>query len=164
MKTLYLLRHAKSSWAEEALADFNRPLNERGHRAAEFMGGLIAGKGLIASTAVSSPANRARSTAELIKQNGGIASDIRFDHRVYEASPQTLRQVVAAIDDAHDTALIIGHNPGLEGLIYFLTGNLEPMPTAALAVLSLRIDAWEAVDQTIGEVVQVYRPREEMKA
>lgn len=164
MKTLYLLRHAKSSWAEEGIADFDRPLNNRGLKAAPFMGELIAKKGLVPSIAISSPANRARGTAELIKENGGINPDIRFDDRVYEASPQTLRRIVAGIDDSHESALILGHNPGLEGLIYFVTGHLEPMPTAALAILSLNIDSWSAVDANTGEIVRVYRPREEMSS
>jgi phosphohistidine phosphatase len=164
MKTLYLLRHAKSSWAEEGIADFDRPLNNRGLKTAPFMGKLIAEKALVPSIAISSPANRARATAELIKENRGISSDIRFDDRVYEASPQTLRQIVAGIDESHESALIVGHNPGLEGLIYFLTGHLEPMPTAALAVLSLNVDSWSAVDANTGKIVRVYRPREEMSS
>jgi phosphohistidine phosphatase len=163
MKTLYLLRHAKSSWTEDGLADFDRPLNARGLKAAPFMGSLIADKGLVASIAISSPAKRAWTTAELVKEAGGASSEIRLDDRIYEASPQMLRRVVAEVDDEHDSALIIGHNPGLEGLIYFLTGTLEPMPTAALAVISLDISSWADVDASVGDVVRVYRPREEVR-
>lgn len=162
MKTLYVLRHAKSSWDEPDLSDFERPLNKRGERAAPFMGELMARKGFRPAVILSSPAARARRTADLVKEAAGLDSEIIFDDRVYEASPQQLRQVIAEIDDAFDSAMLVGHNPGCEGLIRLLTGDLEPMPTAALAAIELKIDEWNAVDDGIGELQRVYRPKEEM--
>ena len=163
MKTLFLCRHAKSSWADAALADFDRPLNERGLAAAPFMGELMLRKGLSPAIILSSPAGRARTTAELLKQSGSLDAEIRFDHRIYEASPQSLRQVVAELDDSIDSAMLVGHNPGIEGFIRFLTRQIEPMPTAALAVIKLDIDSWKDIDDGCGELQNLYRPKDEMK-
>ena len=163
MKTLFISRHAKSSWADAALADFDRPLNERGLRAAPFMGGLMRRRDLLPDAILSSPAARARQTAELLKNAGAFDAEIRFDHRIYEASPPSLRQVVAELDDWIDSALLVGHNPGIEGFLRFLTGHLEPMPTAALAVIKLNIDDWVNIDDGCGELKSVHRPKEEMR-
>ncbi len=163
MKTLFVCRHAKSSWADAALADFDRPLNERGFKAAPFMGELMLKKGFRPSIILSSPAVRARATAELIKTSGKLAAEIRFDHRIYEASPHSLRQVIVELDDSISSAMLVGHNPGIEGFIRYLTGQLEPMPTAALAVIILNIENWRTVNDGSGEVQEIYRPKAEMR-
>jgi phosphohistidine phosphatase len=162
MKTLFLLRHAKSSWDDASLSDFERPLNERGLRVAPFMGGLMQRKGHVPDVILSSPAKRARRTAELVKDGGALAAEIRFVDSIYEASPQNLLQVVAEIDDTHSSALLVGHNPGMEGFIRYLNGQIEPMPTAALAVIELAIGKWNEIDHGCGELKVLYRPREEM--
>jgi phosphohistidine phosphatase len=163
MKRLYLLRHAKSSWDDESLADFDRPLNDRGLRAAPFMGELMADRGIRPDLIVSSPAERAKQTALLAKEASGFDVPIKYDERVYEASPQTLRTVVSQIPEESDSALLVGHNPGMEGIVRYLTGELQPMPTAALASIKLSIDKWESVDERVGILEFVIRPKEEMK-
>ncbi|MFT3743724.1 MAG: histidine phosphatase family protein [Pyrinomonadaceae bacterium] len=162
MKTLYLLRHAKSSWADATMSDFERPLNERGTNAAAFIGELMAENGYEPYVILSSPAIRAKATAELVKRSGSLDAEIRFEHRIYEASPQTLRQAISDIDDAYPSALVVGHNPGIETLIAFLTGRIEPVPTAALAVIDLDIDAWAYIDEGRGTLSKMHRPKEEM--
>ncbi len=162
MKTLLILRHAKSSWDDPSMSDFERPLNARGLRAAPFMGGLMRRRELIPDTILSSPAMRARHTAKLVQQSGAFDAEIKFDHDIYEASPGSLRQAVAEIDDEITTALLVGHNPGIEGFIRYLTGKLEPMPTAALAVIELKISKWNEIDDGCGELKAVIRPRDEM--
>ena len=162
MKTLFLCRHAKSSWTDAELSDFDRPLNERGLKAAPFMGELMREKKLRPNIVLSSPTLRARATAEILKKSGNLVADIVFEHRIYEASPQGLRQVIAELDDSHNSAMLVGHNPGIEGFIRFLTGQLEPMPTAAIAVIKLDIDKWNAIDDGCGELQDLYRPKEEM--
>lgn len=163
MKTLFILRHAKSSWSEPDLADFERPLNDRGIKAAPFMGELMAREGFEPYAILSSPAVRAKATAQLVKNAGKLDAEIRYEHRIYEASPHSLRQVVSEIDDAYASAMLVGHNPGIEGFIRYLTGNLEPMPTAALAVINLQINEWKAIDDGCGELQKVYKPKDEMK-
>ena len=91
MKTLYLLRHAKSSWDDPSQTDFERPLNQRGIKAAPFMGNLMAQKGFTPSVIICSPAMRAKTTARLVKDAGGFSEEIVFEKSIYEASPNNLR-------------------------------------------------------------------------
>ena len=163
MKTLFVLRHAKSSWDDASLADFDRPLNDRGRKTAPFMGGVMAERDLLPDVIFSSPAVRARDTASLVKKAGKLDAEIRFDERIYEASPQTLKQVVAGIDDQFRSAMVVGHNPGMEGFVRLLTGKLEAMPTAALAIIDLDIARWEDVGTGRGTLRQVIRPKDEIK-
>lgn len=162
MKTLYILRHAKSSWDDASLTDFERPLNARGLNAAPFMGSLMKERGLIPDTIIASPAMRAKKTAELVRKSAGVEPQISFNELIYEASVGTLVSVLSEIDNNHDSALIVGHNPGSEGLIYYLTGEIAPMPTAALAVVELNIGTWAKIDQGTGKVKQVIRPKDAM--
>lgn len=164
MKSLYILRHAKSSWDEPELEDFDRPLNKRGKKAAPFMGRLMADRDIVPDIVVSSPAARARSTAELVAEASGFPAQLKFDERIYEASPQMLRQVVSELDEDAGSAMIVGHNPGIEGFVSYLTGSSERMPTAALAHIRLNIDRWADVDSGCGELQAVLRPKDEMKA
>lgn len=163
MKTLFILRHAKSSWADPEMSDFERPLNERGKKAAPFMGELMVENGFEPYVILSSPAMRAKATAQLLKDAAKFDAEIRYEHRIYEASPHTLNQVVSETDNAYPSAMLVGHNPGIEGFIRYLTGNLEPMPTAALAVIDLEIDSWDLINDGRGELKRIFRPREEMK-
>jgi phosphohistidine phosphatase len=164
MKTLYLLRHAKSSWDNSALSDFDRPLNDRGLKTAPFMGEVMAGRGYVPSVVVSSPAMRAKTTAELVTRSGDLREQIILDDRIYEASPNTLRTVVSELDDTNASVLVVGHNPGMEGFIRYLTGSLEPMPTAALAVIELDIDTWAQITSDAGTLGEIIRPKDELKS
>ena len=159
MKRLFILRHAKSSWDDTKLSDFERPLNDIGLEAAPFMGKYMAGHGYLPKAIISSPARRAKQTAELMKANAGIGGKIRFDERIYEASPNNLRQVISELSDDLESAMIVGHNPGIEGFIRHLTGQVEPMPTAALAVIDLDVASWRKIDHHTGKIVTVIRPK-----
>src|SRR6187549_3648711 len=125
MKTLYVLRHAKSSWDNSKLADFDRPLNERGETTAPFMGEFMAEHGFEPQVIVSSPAVRARETARLAKEAAHFAAGIVHDERIYEASPRTLQTVVSSIEDRFESAMLVGHSPGMEGIVRLLTGKSE---------------------------------------
>ncbi len=152
-----MLRHAKSSWDDPAMHDFDRPLNARGIRAAKFMGEFMGTHELVPDLVLSSPSKRTRMTVELLAETLRNEAPIIFDDRVYEAS---LGDLVAVIDDnenSSDAMLIVCHNPGIELLIRHLTGSIEPMPTAALAVLR-RTDSAEFNFS----LQDVYRPRELM--
>jgi phosphohistidine phosphatase len=162
MKTLFILRHAKSSWAEPDISDFDRPLNDHGRSAAPFMGELVRQRHLLPDVILTSPAKRARETASFVKNAGQLESEIVFDHHIYEASPQTLLSIAAGINDRYRSAMIVGHNPGVEGFIRCLTGKLEPMATASLAVIDLDIASWGDLTTNIGTLRLVIRPREEM--
>jgi phosphohistidine phosphatase len=160
MKRLYVLRHAKSSWDDASLADYDRPLNERGLETAPFMGRLMRERGYLPDAVLSSPAKRARETARLASEAAGINLQILFDERIYEASPQTLVKVLSAVDDKAGSAMVVGHNPGMEGLIRLLAGETAAIPTAALAVIDLDIENWSKIDHMSGTLVEVLRPKE----
>ena len=163
MKTLFVLRHAKSSWDNPDWSDFERPLNERGLRAAHFIGELIAERRLAPQRIVSSPARRAAQTAECVREFADLAAPIEFDERIYEASPLTLFNLIREFDDAVESVLLIGHNPGFENLVRVLTGETVAMPTAALAKINLPVDAWRETGTGKAELEFLIRPKEEMK-
>jgi phosphohistidine phosphatase len=124
------------------------------------MGRLIGTRGYLPDIVISSPANRAKKTAKLAVEAAKITSSILFDEQIYEASPQTLVKVLSGIDDHVRSAMAVGHNPGMEGLIRFLTGETAAMPTAAFAVIDLDIDKWSDIDHQTGKLVEVLRPKE----
>lgn len=154
------MRHAKSSWSEPDLADFDRPLNDRGLRAAPLMGLLFEARGYIPDLLISSPARRAAETAMLVNGSLSAEVEIRFDERVYEASPQSLNQIVGKIEDQIGSVMVVGHNPGMEGFTRFLTSRSEAMPTAALAVIDLAIEKWNEIALGRGTLIEVIRPRD----
>lgn len=160
MKTLLILRHAKSSWGDPTLADHERPLNARGTRDAPRMGQLARDEGLCPDLIISSDAVRARVTAEAMAEAIGYRRQILLDARLYHASPA---EILAALRSAvpHDvsTVMIVGHNPGLEELVAQLTGEPEHLPTAALARIDLAIDTWSDLDSaTRGTLSGSWRP------
>lgn len=161
MKTLYILRHAKSSWDNPLLADFERPLNKRGLESAPLIGEIIYKNKFNPDLFLSSPAKRAKQTAVLAREVGAIQPEIRFDERIYEASPQTLVQIISELGEEADSLLLVGHNPGLEGLIRFLTGETRPMATAALAVIDLKIENWAETTAECGSLKKMIRPADE---
>ncbi len=164
MKRLLLLRHAKSDWSDSGLADHDRPLNVRGLNAAPFMGELIARRGLVPDLIVSSPARRAAHTAELVRENSGLNVDLKLDERIYEASPYGLLRVIADLPSRYTTVMLVGHNPGMEGLIHLLTSVEESMPTAALAIIDIDTELWGEVEPKSGFLNVVIRPRDEMQS
>lgn len=160
MKTLYLLRHAKSSWNEPGLQDFDRPLNERGRAAAPLVGRLIGERKLRVDLLVSSPAARARQTAALVRDAAGLSAELLFDERIYEADVAALLAVVTQAPESADALLLVGHNPGMEGLLTFLTGEARSMPTAALACIKLDVEKWAEVGAGAGRLEWLVRPKE----
>lgn len=164
MKKLYILRHAKSSWDNPILADFERPLNERGITTAEFMGKLLLKNDYQADLIVSSPAVRAKETANIVKKAANFPADIRFEENIYEASPQTLLKIIAELKENLQAVMIIGHNPGLEGLIKILTSESQSLPTAGLAIIELNIGNWKEIKPESGKLQELLRPKAELKS
>jgi phosphohistidine phosphatase len=145
MKTLFLLRHAKSSRDDVTLKDFDRPLNERGREDAKLMGRHLRHQHLLLDGVISSPAKRARETAEIFLKAADVAFAPSFDERIYEAGLQHLLKVVSEIDQSLNVVLLIGHNPGFEALAESLTGQYIGLPTATLAALDLSVEQWRDV-------------------
>ena len=163
MRTLYLLRHAKSSWKDDSLRDFDRPLKGRGREAAEQIGQVLAAEKLTGAAllVISSPAVRARETTQLVLQTAGLTLDPRFDERIYEADVPALLEVVSSIPDSAQTAMLVGHNPGFENLLSYLTGDNRHMSTCALARIEFA-DAvsWSDVSEHSGRLTSFVTPKD----
>ena len=117
MKTIYLLRHAKSSWKDESLSDIERPLNGRGKKAADTMGAFLKREKIQVDLVLSSSAVRARQTTERVLVSANIVTDVRFDERIYEAGVQRLVEIVRQIENGKKNVVLVGHNPGFEELL-----------------------------------------------
>ncbi|MCP3905940.1 MAG: histidine phosphatase family protein [Planctomycetes bacterium] len=161
MKTLLILRHAKSSWKDPSLDDHERPLNKRGKRDAPRMGRLLEDQDLVPDLVLCSTARRARATAGLLLEACGYDGELVHDAHLYHADPMTVVTSLREVPDGADRVLLIGHNPGHESLLVALTGHWEIMPTAALAHVELPIERWSDLDdETDGQLVDVWRPKE----
>lgn len=142
VKTLLILRHAKSSWDDGSLPDHDRPLNRRGERDAPRMGRYLVENALVPDLVLSSTARRARQTALSVMEECGWRGELRLVRSLYLAEPADYATAVQSAPPACERVLLVGHNPGLESLIEGLTGESLTMPTAALAVLELAAGAW----------------------
>jgi phosphohistidine phosphatase len=160
MRTLYLLRHAKSSWSDASIRDFDRPLKDRGRKAAERVGKRLASEKLKTPLVICSPAVRARETAEIVLKSARLKTEVRFDEHIYEASLRDLLQVVSEIPDEKRVAILVGHNPGFEELLAFLTGEGRQMPTCALAKIKLEVGSWQEVKAGEGSLEWFITPKE----
>ena len=160
MKTLLILRHAKSSWDHPGLRDHDRPLNPRGRRDAPRMGRFLVERDLVPERIVSSTAVRARTTAELAAGEFDPEVEIETTSDLYLASPDNYVDVVEAMGGAEERLMVVGHNPGITALVWHLTGDGEHMPTAALAAVELDIDDWpELGSARRGRLVGFWRPK-----
>ncbi len=148
MKTLHLLRHAKSAWDQPGLPDRKRPLNKRGRRDAPRMGGALASRLQPMAIAVS-PAQRARLTLDGLCSGWPALGEMRHhvEEALYTFSDEDLLDWIRGQDDAADTLFLIGHNPALTDLVNSLCGGhcLDNLPTAGYVELALRIDRWREV-------------------
>jgi len=161
MKTLLILRHAKSSWKDPGLDDHDRPLNKRGKRDAPRIGKLLHQHHLQPDVILSSSAKRARKTAAKVAKAYGYEGIIELDGELYLAAPDGLLRVLQDVPDRHDCVMLVGHNPGLEQLIELLTGTVTRLPTSALARLRVAIESWSDVAPTThAELIDIWRPRE----
>ena len=155
MKTLYLIRHAKSSWDDPFLDDFDRPLNKRGRADAPRMGKRLKEKSIHPDLMVSSPAERALSTCLIIAEKIGYrVHDIHTDRRLYHASEDQWLSIVREFNDANDEVAMFGHNPGLTEFVNklnraFVTDNV---PTCGIACMKFPVESWKEVKWGTGEI------------
>jgi phosphohistidine phosphatase len=155
------MRHAKSSWDAEGLADFERPLNARGLRDAPLVGRHLRAQKFRPDLILSSPAERARRTAALVAEAARFeATPLRHDERIYEADAARLVEVVSHIEEDAEAVLLVGHNPGMEQLLQLLTGETRRMTTAALALVTLDIEKWSKAREHSGRLEWHVRPKE----
>ena len=145
MKTLTLVRHAKSSWKDTSLSDRKRPLNRRGERDAPVMGKRIAKHGIRPSLIVSSPATRAWTTAKIVASEIGYPTEfLQREDDLYLASLNDILDVIAAQDNGFNHLMVVGHNPGLTDMANFLSPGLtHNLPTAGVVSVQIDRDDWD---------------------
>ena len=169
MKTLILLRHAKSSWDDAVPRDFDRPLNKKGRKAARIVGREMRAQGLEFDRVLASPAARVVETLADVAQGYGRPVEPEYDERLYLASPAVLLELIRETGDENERLLVVGHNPGLEALAMLLTHNdgdglrgriAVKYPTGTLAEIRLPVDRWRDVAEGAGEVARFIRPRD----
>lgn len=161
MKTLLLLRHAKSSWKNTRLADHDRPLNSRGQQDAPRMGRHLLHNDLVPELIISSTAERASATAEAAALAADFQGEINYTRRLYHAGFETYVEELRRLSDQINCVMLVSHNPGMEELVEELTGSFESMPTAALAHIELPISSWGDMDEgSEGRLINVWRPKE----
>ncbi|WP_068077058.1 SixA phosphatase family protein [Novosphingobium lentum] len=170
MKTLALFRHAKSEWADPRARDFDRPLNQRGATGAQVMGAYIKGSGRAFDRMLASPAVRVAETIEQASKAWGHSFPVEWDRRIYLASSATLIDLLRDLEGDPASVLMVGHNPGLEDVIFDLVPDdgssplrdmvEEKFPTAAFAVLELDIASWDQIEEGSARLVELTRPRD----
>jgi len=169
MKRLAILRHAKSSWGDPGLNDFDRPLNARGISAARAIGKELRRRDVVFDHVLASPAKRVRETLEHFARGYGELPEIRFDETIYLASPTTLLDHIRDLPQASAAPLIAGHNPGFERLLVELTHDddhgfrdrvSQGYPTGALAIVDFPATRWPDLETGSGEIVDLILPRE----
>ena len=159
MKSILVLRHAKSNRKDPDLTDHDRPLNKRGKRDAPRMGRLLKKEHLVPDAIISSTAMRARDTAEAVAKASGYTGDITFNRSLYASGPQAYIDALHDLSDDYVRVLTIGHNPGLEELVEMLTGEIHLMPTCSMVHVKLSVDKWSDIDNKIkGQVAEIWRP------
>jgi phosphohistidine phosphatase len=164
MKTVMILRHAKSSREDETLPDHDRPLNKRGLTAAPQMGKLVHKEDLEPELVLTSSALRARTTAELFAEACHLENEIVVRPDLYSFEPGPYLKALSAVADQYSRVMLVGHNPACEELLQALTGELQPVPTAAVAVIELPIEHWNEVPAVSssrpGKLLHLWRPKE----
>jgi phosphohistidine phosphatase len=169
MKRLAVLRHAKSSWDEPDLDDFNRPLNERGWKSARRMGRELKHRDMRFDLVLASTAARVRETIDGLQEKYEFAGPIRFEQKIYMANEETLLSLVRGLPEKAHAPLLVGHNPGLERLLVELTHDDDDglrhrvatkYPTAALAIVELPAHRWVDVTPGSGEIVELILPKD----
>lgn len=167
MKTLLLLRHAKSSWKEAGVDDHERPLSPRGQRAAEVVAAYLAQREEPPSLALCSTARRALETLEPIRRRLGLP--FSAERELYLAEPAALLDRLARLDERERSVLVVGHNPGLHELgLQLASGGdgealarlRERFPTAALARLALPIERWEQLAPRCATLLELTLPKD----
>jgi phosphohistidine phosphatase len=162
MKTLYVLRHAKAERDSATGKDFDRPLAARGWSDAERIGREAKARGLRMDAVLASPAKRAAETLEAFARGyGGIAPE--WEPAIYNALVDRLIEIVQGTDDEIERLMIVGHNPGFEGLVWSLADHgadfvKDGMPTAALAAIELPVDRWSDIAERSGRVTEFIAP------
>jgi len=169
MKTLTVMRHAKSSWDDPGLNDFDRPLNARGRKAARAMGKELKHRGFKFDQVIASPAMRVRETLNDFADGYGQKLEIEFRPEIYESTVDRLLRLVREIPESVTAPLLVGHNPGLQELLVELTHDDSDkhrhrisgkFPTAAVAIVRFPAARWSDIEPDSGEIAELIVPKD----
>ena len=161
MKSLLLMRHAKSSWKDSFLSDHERPLNARGKRDAPRMGLLLMDKELNPDTILCSTANRARSTVKHLLETCDFSGQIRYLEDLYHADYVTYLDFLSDLPDDSNRAMIVGHNPEMNQFLHVVCEEYDHMPTAAIALIEFPCEKWSDINENAeGKLIEIWKPRE----
>jgi phosphohistidine phosphatase len=161
MKTLLIMRHAKSSWKHPDLADKDRPLNKKGEKDAPHMGKVLKHEDVIPQIIFTSTAARASKTAEAVAEKIGYKKEIIYMDSLYLAEPSAIVEALQDTPDDIKRVLVVGHNPGVEGLAQILTGKVDSLSTSAITCIKLPIDTWKELTLKVeGKLVHIWTPRD----
>lgn len=161
MKTLYLLRHAKSSWDNPQLDDFERPLNKRGHHDAPLMGNLMEKLNILPDLIISSPAIRASMTTRIVAESISYPLDkIQYDEKIYEAGESQLLEVIYGVDESINKLMLVGHNPAFTYFSHYLAKHeVNNIPTCGLFGAELDLSTWTKIKKKCGKVILYEYPK-----
>jgi len=163
MKTLFLLRHAKSSWDHPEMRDFERPLADRGLKDIKTMGERFARQGRSVQCIISSPAVRAKTTALLFAREIGFPEDdISANPELYFAGAPMFLKAASLMDEEFQSAMLVGHNPAITEFVNDMCdADIDNIPTTGLVQLALPIEKWSQVKYGIAELVDFDYPKRE---
>ncbi|NPV56273.1 MAG: histidine phosphatase family protein [Anaerolineae bacterium] len=165
MKNLLVMRHAKSSWKDNKLADKDRPLNKRGKKDAPMMGKHIRARELLPQLILCSSAERARATAKAVVDKSEYTGEVRYLDDLYLAELDCILEVLHDLPEDLDRVMVIGHNPGLESLVQILSHQVDSLPTAAIAYLAIPIDSWKDLkEDKDSQLVELWLPKDLRKS
>jgi phosphohistidine phosphatase len=161
MKNVLLMRHAKSSWKNAALPDHQRPLNERGKGDAPRMGRHLREQGIVLDAILCSTAVRARETAKGLLKEYTFEGEVLYFDDLYQAGPEMIISILNQLPDAVESAMVIGHNPGLDDFLEIVCDECGHMPTASVAYIQYPLEHWlDLREYSKGELTQLWKPRE----
>ena len=158
VKTLYIVRHAKSSWDDPGLDDFERPLNERGKRDAPRMGKRLKEREIYPDLMISSPARRAFSTAKRIAKILGYKKEgIKTEKKLYHAGEEQILSVIKTLSDKFEVVMVIGHNPGLTEFVNTFKDDegqiIDNIPTCGIVAFEMKVDRWKDIGWANGKMI-----------
>lgn len=159
MKKLFIIRHAKSSWKEENLDDFDRPLNKRGRKNAPYMGEILKEKHICPDIILSSPALRAKITAEIIAKKVNYFKDIVFNKNIYDSNETTLHNLLTELDNKRKIAFLVAHNPEVNILADYYVGFNENIPTCGIVEIEFDCKKWQDISPFNAKLISFEYPK-----
>ena len=160
MKNLLLMRHGKSSWKNDSLADHERPLKKRGRKDSKRIAKVINKNKLVPDLILTSSAKRAKETAEVVIETLSYDKQVVYSDELYMGEPQDFISLLSDLDNELNTVMIVAHNPGLEAYLQIIDGEIEALPTAGLGHLVLAIDQWRDISfDTMGDLIGFWTPK-----